>query len=139
MQSYLLLMPPCIVSSLVSLSVSLSLSVPLSVSPSLSVSRVLPQYFVAEQVQQVRNKLDLFRAGLAKQTRAMDVFERLFRAPPAYSAFLIERDRRYQYHRTVAAATASFAQAMCVPQQSLLPLPVMLPFICQTFSQGSLP
>ena len=63
-------------------------------------------------VQQVRNKLDLFQAGLAKQARAMDVFERLFRVPSAYSAFLVEKDRRAQYSSTVAAATARFAQAM---------------------------
>ena len=86
-------------------------------------ARTLVSKFVASQlhrvsamqyaiVQQVRNKLDLFQAGLAKQNRAMDVFEHLFRAPPAYSAFLVERDRRAEYTRTVSAATARFSQAM---------------------------
>ncbi len=86
-------------------------------------ARTLVAKFVASQlhrvsamqyaiVQQVRNKLDLFQAGLAKQARAMDVFEHLSRAPPAYSAFLVEKDRRAQYSSTVAAATATFAQAM---------------------------
>jgi hypothetical protein len=86
-------------------------------------ARTLAARFVASQlhrvsamqyaiVQQVRNKLDLFQAGLARQARAMDVFEHLFRAPPAYSAFLLEKGRRDQYSRTVSAATASFVQTM---------------------------
>jgi len=63
-------------------------------------------------VQQVRNKLELFQSGLARQTRAMEVFEHLFRAPPAYEGFLLEKRRREEYSRTVAAAASAFAQTL---------------------------
>lgn len=85
--------------------------------------RTLTAKFVSQQlhrvsamqyaiVQQVRKKLDLFQAGLSKQARAMDVFEHLFRTPQAYSGFLVEKQRRDQYGKTVNFAAMQFQELM---------------------------